>query len=557
MLGEQMPTRRKTTEGERLMRPTRFKLFLAAALVLSMLAGCAGGSSSQQPAPSNNAGGQSSSSSSSPSPSSEPKTLVIASGTTAVSLDPYQVTDSPSFTIMEHVYDTLFTMSATGEIQPGLAESFSADEAGTTYTIKLRPGVKFSDGSPVNAEAVKKSLEFILNPDNGARNRSMISLVSEVIAQDELTVVLKTPQPFAPLQFHLTHPGISIVAPAALDQSPEWRASNAIGSGPYVVKAYEKDVSVTLAKNPNYWGTAPILDEVVYRAVKEDGPRMLEVEAGTADVAVRVPPSDIARLQANPDLEVRTDSSLRAVYIYFNHAKPPFDKKEVRQAINYAVDKESIVNNLLQGSAIVATAPMAEAVFGYARQTPYAYNPEKAKQLLQQAGVAPGTKVTLHHPVGRYAQDAKIAEAVALQLKEVGLEVELKTLEWAQYLEETNKPSAENQIQMALLGWATSTMDADYALYNMYHSSQWADHGGYNRAFYKNEEVDRLLDLARTTVDIPARRQAYAEATKIIWDDAPWLWLHIEAQLTAVRKDVKNLEIHPAERLIWTQADKQ
>lgn len=198
---------------------------------------------------------------------------------------------------------------------------------------------------------------------------------------------------------------------------------------------------------------------------------------------------------------------------------------------------------------------MTPAIFGYSAQTPYSYNPDKARELLQEAGVAPGTKVTLHHPTGRYPQDAQVAEAIAAQLAEVGLEVELKTEEWANYLEVTNKPADENIIQMAMLGWSTPTMDADYALYNLFHSTQHPP-GGFTRGFYANPDVDRLLDLGRTTVDQNTRKQHYADAINLIWDDAAWLFLHGISEITAVNKDLSGYVLHPSERILLHNADK-
>lgn len=487
----------------------------------------------------------------------KPKSLVVAGGTTAVSMDIHKVTDSPSFTILEHINETLFVMTPSGEIKPHLAESFTANPDGKSYTIKLKSGIKFSDGTPFNAEAVKLNFERVLKPETKAAMRSLISLVEKIEVKDDTTLVLHTKQPFAPLQFHLSHSGVAIIAPSALAKGDEWLATNTIGTGPYMVKEYKKDQSVTLVKNPNYWGTKAMIDEVTYKAVKEDSARLIEVESGTADVAVRVPATEVARLKANKDIEVVNTPGLRVIYVYFNTAKPPFDNPKVRQAINYAVDKAAIVNNLLGGAGRVLDAPLAEPIFGYSKQTPYNRDVAKAKALLKEAGVAEGTKIVLHHPTGRYAQDAKIAEAIAVQLKEVGLNVELKTLEWAQYLALTSKPQKENEIQMAMLGWSTPTMDADYALYNLFHSSQWPEANGFNRSFYKNEQVDKLLDEARTTVDPAKRKAAYAEAIKLIWQDAPWLFLHSEVQVTAIRKNVTGFVVHPSERLLWSGADKK
>lgn len=529
-----------------MIRMHRFKAAVAAVLALFIVAGCATKETTkpaEQPAQQ--------------APAAKPKLLTIASGSIAVNMDVHKVTDSPSFSILEHVNETLFTLTPTGEVKPNLALSFEGSADNKTYTIKLRQGVKFSDGTPFNAEAVKLNLERVLNPDTKASWRSLVALVTKVEAKDEHTVVLTMSQPMAPLQAHLGHGGVAIIAPSALAKGPEWLASNTIGTGPYMIKEYKKDQSVTLVKNPTYWGTKPAIDEVVYKAVKEDGPRLIEVESGTADVALRVPPTEVKRLQANKDLEVTTVPTVRVLFMMLNNQKPPFNDKRVRQAMNYAIDKDSIVTNLLAGAARVSDSAMAPEIFGYAKQTPYKRDVAKAKALLKEAGVAEGTKVTLHHPVGRYVQDAKIAEAIAAQLKEVGLNVELKPMEVTPYFDLTAKPLAENPTQISMLGWSTPTLDGDYALYNLFHSAQWPDNKGFNRSFFKNTEVDKLLDEARTTLDPAKRKAAYEKAQKIIWDEAPWIFLHTQAEVQAIRKGVTGFVVHPTERMIWAGADKK
>jgi ABC-type transport system substrate-binding protein len=526
------------------MKRTGLRALTALLLSAALLAGCAG-SKTQTPEASK------------PAASSQPKKLTIAAGTTAVSMDVHKVTDTPSLSVLEHINETLFRITETGEVKPLLADSITAGADNKTYTIKLHKGITFSDGTPFNAEAVKINFERILNKDTKAAFRSLLDPVEKIETPDELTVVLHTKYPFAPIQAHLSHPGTAIIAPSAIAKGDEAMANSTIGTGPYMLKEYKKDQAVTLVKNPKYWGTPANVDEVVFKAVKEDSARVIEAESGTADVVLRVPPTEMERIRNNPNLELSVVPGLRVIYVYFNNQKGPFTNPKLRQAVNYAIDKEAIVKNLLKSAGKPVDAPMAEPVFGYAKQTPYAYNPEKAKQLLAESGYDTSKPITLYHPTGRYSQDAKIAEAIAVQLKQIGLTVNLKTLEWAQYLAVLGKPLAENEVQMALLGWSPSTMDADYALYELFHSSRWPDNGGSNRGFYKNEQVDKLLEAGRATLDPNERKKYYAEAQKLIWEDAPWIFLHSETQLTAINKKVTGFKVHPSERTYWYAADKK
>jgi ABC-type transport system substrate-binding protein len=483
----------------------------------------------------------------------EPKTLTIATGTDIENMNVHVVTSSPSFSVLEHVYETLLYMNTEGELEPLLAESVEPGEEENTFIVRLREGVNFSDGTPFNAEAVKANLEWVLDPENRATFAFLIDRIEEITAVDEYTVELRLSGPFAPLPAHLSHGALAMVAPSALDQGADFLASNAIGTGPYVVQGWARDEAVTLALNADYWGEQPNIDTVVFKVVKEDGARLVEVEAGTADIAVRVPPSEADRLAANPNIEIVTTPGLRTIYVFFNVRQEPFTDARVRQAVNYAVDVESIVNELFDGAARVSDAPMAPPIFGYSARPPYARDVERARELLDEAGVAEGTQVVLYHPTGRYIQDALVADAIRSQLREVGLDAELRTLEWPQYVPFVRAEEPNNQVQFAMLGWGTPTMDADYALYALFHSSQIPP--GFNGAFYENPEVDALLDEARSTADQDLRAQLYADAIEIIWEDAPWLFLYSEVQVTAIRSNVEGFIVHPSERLIARFAD--
>jgi ABC-type transport system substrate-binding protein len=490
-----------------------------------------------------------------PTPPAAPQTLTIASGTDVENLNIKRVTSSPSFSVLEHIYETLFYMTPDGELEPLLAESIEPGEDEFSFVITLRQGIQFTDGEPFNAEAVKFNLDWILEADPAPVFAFLINRITEVVVLDEYTVQLNLETDFAPLGAHLSHGAIAMVSPALLAQGDDVMTNTTAGTGPYVLQNWTVDESVTLARNPDYWGDAPAIDTVVFRVIREDGARIVEVEAGTVDVAVRIPPAEAERLAANPNINIVETPGLRTIYIFFNVTNEPFTDVRVRQAVNYAVDVESIVRDLFEGAARVSDAPIAPRVFGYSEQQPYARDVERARELLREAGVAEGTTVTLYHPTGRYIQDALVADAVRAQLREVGLNAELRTLEWAQYVPHVRRPAPENDVQFAMLGWGTVTMDADYGLFALFHSSEHPP--GFNGSFYENPEVDRLLDEARIVVDEEERRRLYDEAISIIWEDAPWLFLYSEVQLTAIRTNVDGFIVHPDESLIATEATKR
>lgn len=487
----------------------------------------------------------------------EGKTLVIASGTDIESTNIHTVTSSPSFSVLEHIYEPLFGMSPEGVLEPLLAESITAT-SDTTYLITLKEGISFTDGTPFNADAVKANLDWVLDSANGAPFRFLLVVGGQPAAVevvDDYSVQITTSIPFAPLPAHLSHGALAMISPAVLEQGADFIASNTSGTGPYVLANWSRGEEVVLQRNEGYWGELPAIDTVVFRVILEASARLIELEAGTVDVAVRVTPADVPLLEGNPNIDVIVTPGLRTIYVFFNTTEPPFDDVRVRQAVNYAVDSQAIVTGLFDGAALVSEAPFAPPIFGYAQQTPYSRDVDRARELLAEAGVEEGTKVVLYHPTGRYIQDALVADVISAQLRDVGLDVELRTLEWTQYVPHVRRTKPENDIQFAMLGWGVPTMDADYALFALFHSSEVPP--GFNGAFYDNPEVDALLELGRSTLDPEARQAAYAEAIALIWEDAPWLFLYSEIQITAVRSNVTGFIVHPDESLIATFADKE
>ncbi|HRL13432.1 MAG TPA: ABC transporter substrate-binding protein, partial [Aggregatilineales bacterium] len=260
--------------------------------------------------------------------------LTIASGTDIENTNIHVVTSSPSFSVLEHIYEPLFNMNEEGVLEPLLAESIEASGE-TSYTVKLREGIMFSDGTPFNAEVAKANIDYVLNADNGSAFRFLLVVAgqpAEVTVVDEYTLEITTSIPFAPLAAHLSHGSLAMVSLAALEQGNDFLASNAIGTGPYMLQEWARGEQVVLTRNPEYWGEAPAIETLVFKVVQEDGARMVEIESGIVDVAVRVPPADIPRLEANPNIDVVVTPGLRTIYIFFNVLNEPFDDVRVRQA---------------------------------------------------------------------------------------------------------------------------------------------------------------------------------------------------------------------------------
>ncbi len=478
-----------------------------------------------------------------------PQRLIIAMGVEPEALDTIRMSSAPAAMVSEHITQPLVYLGVDGAVRPLLAESWVASPDALVWTLRLRQGVKFHDGTPFNAEAVKFNLDRFLDPASRAPFRFLIAAIAEVEVAGEYSVKLHLHKPFAPMMAHLSHSFIGMLSPTAVKALPAGAlVEHPVGTGPFKIAEWLRGERIVLERNEGYWGEATKLDKVTFRFVPEAGARVAMVEAGDAHATMFVPPMDVPRLKADPAIDVVHQTSVRVIYIGFNVLIEPFDDVRVRQALNYAVDKEAIVRYILGGAGRVSDAPMVPAVFGHYAAGPYEYNPGKARQLLAEAGFPDGFKTVLYHPTGRYMKDVAVTEAVQAMLRKVGVEAELRTMEWAAYLAYLRRPPGEAVHPMYLIGWGTPTLDADYSLFPLLHSSQWPP-VGWALSFYKNVDVDGLLEEARITVDLDKRRALYKEAIELIWYDAPWIFLHDELQINIVRKGVHGLIHCPLERI--------
>ncbi|MDR7454486.1 MAG: ABC transporter substrate-binding protein, partial [Armatimonadota bacterium] len=402
-------------------------------------------------------------------------TLIVGSGTDATTLDGHLYTDSPTATIMEHMTETLYELSPEGRVQPRLALSHTVSPDGRTWTFRLRPNVRFHDGTTFDAAAAKFNLDRVLNPATRAPWRFLIDRVTEVTAVDSTTLRLVTNAPFAPLLAHLTHSGLAMQSPTAIQRLGADYARQPVGTGPFRFREWVRGDRVVVTRFDDYWGEKALLDEVQFRVIPDDGARLAALEAGSLHVAVRVPPREIERLRAGRDPIVRIDTSLRTIFVAFNVTRPPFSDRRLRQALNYAVNKRAIVQSALAGTARVSDAPIAPNVQGYSPVPVYDWDTDRAASLLREAGYSRERplRAVFHHPTGRYIRDAEIAASIQGLARRVGIELELRTLEFGAYIALTARPREQNDIQMYMLGWGTVTGDADYGLYALFHSSQW------------------------------------------------------------------------------------
>jgi len=478
--------------------------------------------------------------------------LILAMGADPESLDPIDVSSSPAAMVMRHSLQALFDMTPGGDIVPLLAEDYEVSEDGLEYDIELREGIEFHDGTYFDAEAAKFNLERFL--DEEAPFSFLIDEVEEIEIVDDYNLRLILDEPFAPLLANLSHDFVAMVSPEAVEEYGEDIGTNPVGTGPFEFVEWTRGEEVIMERFDDYWGENARVDRVTFSIVPEDSTRVVQVETGEAHAGMFIPPREMQRIEEDvDDVNVVEETSLRTIYIGFNHTKEPLDDEKVRRALNYAVDNQAIVEQIMDGAGRPSDAPISPDVFGHAAQEPYEYDPERAEELLAEAGYEDGFEVTFHHPEGRYMMDNTIAEAVGSQLADVGVDVDLQTMEWATYLDYMEVYPEESEHELFMLGWGAVTGDADYGLYATLHSDEWVPHGS-NRAYNEYPEVDDLLDQARLNPDPDAREDMYGEAIEILWERAPWIFLHSEVQINIEREEVEGLIHHPREYISAEEA---
>ncbi len=473
--------------------------------------------------------------------------LVIATGSDAEAMDPHGSNDVPSSNVQHNIFETLLTQSEEMELEPLLATDWEAVEE-DVWEFTLREDVTFHDGSEFNAEVVKANMERVLDPDVASPRQFLFEMVEEVVVVDDYTVQFHTEFPFSPLPSHLAHTGGSMISAEAIEadyeamedgeQPGDYINKNPIGTGIFEFENWDSGNEVNLVKNENYWGEEANVDTVTFKVVPEDLTRVGELETGDVHITYPVSPSDRSRVENSDGASVYEQASLSTSYIGFNNDKEPFDDPTVRQALSMAIDKDAIINSVVEGAADPAIGPIGEQVFGFSQDVDSIdYDPERAQELLAEAGYEDGFETTIWTNDSRERQD--IAEIVQAQLAEIDVDVSIEVLEWGAYLDNT----AEGQHDMFILGWVTVTGDADYGMYPLFHSSQHGAAG--NRTFTDSQELDDLLVEAREESDEEVRADLYEQAMEILVDDAPMLYLYHQTYLVGLRDEVQGFWKHP------------
>ena len=458
--------------------------------------------------------------------------VVVAQGVDPTKLDPDMHRETPTANVVLHIYDALVERDWDAKIQPKLAESWKIIND-TTMEFKLRKGIKFSNGEAFNAAVVKYNFERVagLMPDAkktlNARDFKSIKGVN-VIDDYTVQIVTKHPDPLL-----LSYVSTKFMVPIEYTKKDNFKklATKPIGTGPYVLKSWMKGSELVLTAKKDYWNGAPKIDEVVFRPIPEDATRIAELKVGAVDIIANLKPDNVAEIEAEDNLSVKYAPSARVAMVFMNAEMDKLKDTRVRQAVNYALDVPSLVKNVMGGNAYRVSTVAPKSFVGWDPQEKfYEYNPQKAKQLLADAGFPNGFDATIMTPRGRYLNDVAACEAIAGMLTAVGIKTKVEAVEFGVFAKRTQ---AHDMPEFMYAAWGNQHFD-------VWDTIKTCVRSGAMFSWYKNETVDKYIDLAAKTIE-PEKHNEYLQmALREMWADPPFGYLYQQRDIYGVSK-----------RLVW------
>jgi peptide/nickel transport system substrate-binding protein len=479
--------------------------------------------------------------------------LAIASSAPVTSMDPHYHTLGPNASAHVHFYERLVARNAAGDLGPSLAVSWRLIDD-TTWEFKLRPA-KFHNGAPLTADDIAYSINRVPKVKNSPASFQIYTraVVGHEIV-DPLTIRLKTATPYPLLAIDLSQ---IFIIPRSLGDEPATEdfnsGKNAIGTGPYRFVSYSPGERIEMERNEEYWGPKPHWKKVDYRIISNDGARTASLLAGDVGIIEFVPPQDLPNLRKDPRVSISEVVSNRSIFLWYDHsregptpfvtgpngetlAKNPFKDRRVRLALSLAINRQGIVERVMENSAVPTGQYLRPGAFTYVPDLkPHAYDPEKAKALLKEAGYPNGLRVTIHGPNNRYVNDAKIIQAVAQMWQRIGVQTTVDAIPWSNFIARAGK----QEFSVFLLGWGVSSgegmnpLRAQIATWNPQRGL-----GTANRGRYSNPAIDTLIDQAMATMNDGARDKLVQQAMRMAMEDVPVIQLHLQKNIWATRKDL-------------------
>jgi glutathione transport system substrate-binding protein len=482
---------------------------------------------------------------------------VFAVASTFTTTDPYDANDTLSQAMAKSFYEGLFGFDRNMKLKPVLAESYEASKDGLTYTIKLRHGVKFHDGTDFDAEAVKVNFDRVTNPDNKLKRYGLYSIIAKTEVVDPYTAKITLKEPFSAFINDLAHPSGVMISPAALKQwGSKDIAFHPVGTGPFKFVEWKSTDYLKVARNESYWRKGyPKVDTITWKPVVDNNSRAALMQTGEAQFTFPVPYELADVLKSKPNLELVAAPSIVLRYLSMNVQQKPFDNPKVRQAIAYAINKQALAKVAFNGYAVPADGVVPDAVEYSVKLGPWPYDLAKAKKLMAEAGYPNGFETELWSAYN-HSTAQKVSQFLQQQLAQIGIKAKITLLETGQRVEKVESwPDPKTApVRLYYVGWSSSTGEADWALRPLLFGDSWPPKL-FNTAYYRNDKVDADIKGALATTDKAQKAKLYRDAQQTIWNDAPWAPLVTEKLLSAHSRKLSGVYVMPDASFEFSEID--
>lgn len=482
-----------------------------------------------------------------------PGFLYLRLSSDITTLDPAMIVDVAGGAVSAKIFNGLVRFDEDSKTIPDLAESFSISKDGKVYTFRLRKGVRFHNGRELRADDVKYSFERVLNPGTKSSRTWLFDRISGagefmdgtaahvhgIKALDDYTVEIEIKEPFGPFLSLLAMPPAYIVPQEEVEVKEDRKdfSSHPIGTGPFKIKEWKRGRELILSANDDYFLGIPKIRGVIYRIIPEELTAIAEFESGNLDV-MGVPSTEFRRYSESPRWRglIQKSHGLNTFYLGLNCQKPPFNDRRVRQALNFAIDRERILKTILEGRGELASGPIPPVLMENGNKE-YTYNPEKARTLLKEGGYTKGFEFRIYQAPDQDTVD--IMEVVQQYLKDIGIRAEIVQLEWSAFKEAINKGEADS----FWLSWKADYPDPENFLFPVFHSSNWGSAG--NRARFKDPGIDKLIEDAQREPDEKKRLYYYSEAERRVTEEAPWVFFWHKNDYIIHQPWIKGIKSYP------------
>lgn len=484
------------------------------------------------------------------------KDVKIALYSPVTTTDPWDANDTISQGVAKSFYEGLYSFDQDMKLRPTLAESYEVTPDGLVYTFKLRSGVKFHDGTDFNAEAVKVNFDRVTNPDNRLKRYNLYSNIEKTEVLDPLTVRFTLKKPFSPFVNQIAHPSAVMISPAALEKYGKDIRFHPVGTGPFIFDEWRQTDYLRVKKNPNYWRAGlPKVDSISWLPIVESASRVAMIRTGEAHFAISIPFEQAEVLEKTPGVKLTPVPSIVQRFVSMNVQHKPLSDVRVRQAINYAINKDALVKVVYRGYGTPAEGVVPEGVEYAVKFGAWPYDPKKAKALLAEAGYPNGFETQLWAAYNDTVSQ-KAIQFMQQQLQQVGIKATVQAMEAGQRVEqvESAPDPAKAPVRMYYVGWSSSTGEADWALRPLLHGD-YSPPKSYNMAYYNDPAVNAGMEKALITTDKAEKAKIYKEVQEKIWNDAPWVFAITAKNLVAQSDKLSGMHQMPDASYFFEEID--